>query len=119
MKKIYSATASSTDMLNAFEAKLAMMQPKSVESSETIRASWYDDDEEDTEGWVKKDHKYISDFDGFRTDYTLWYNELSDEWCTIFGDNDLYHPWDSTHDEDFETEEQAYEWFYDYDTDVD
>lgn len=117
MKRVYAATASTDDMLNAFEAKLSMMKPTSVESSEKIEGSWYDDEDEDTEGWVKVERKQVQDFDGFYTDYTLWYNEITDEWCTVFGDNDIYHPWDSTHDMDFENNEsEARDWFYDYNT---
>ena len=115
-KPIYSASSSTADMLNAFESKLSMLKSYPVESSQKIEASWYDD-EEDTEGWVKVERKDVADFNGFYTDYTLWYNEITDEWCTVFGDNDLYHPWDSDHDMDFENNEAAArDWFYDYNT---
>lgn len=110
-----SSTVSGIDMQNAFETKLAMLKAEPVNSAVNVTASWYDDGPEDTQGWVKKDHKYVLDSDGFSTDYTLWYNEITDEWCTVFGDNDLYHPWDSYHDMDFENNErEAYSWFSDY-----
>lgn len=121
MKKVYAATASTNDMLSAFEAKLSMLSPRAINSSEeVIEGSWYDDEDEDNEGWVKVERKQVQDFDGFYTDYTLWYNELTDEWCTVFGDNDLYHPWDSDHDMDFENNEsEARDWFYEYSTEDD
>ena len=120
--KRYVHAATTEDMLDVFETKLSQL--KSVDSAcdveaeeEVIEASWYDDEPEDTEGWVKIERKMVNDFDGFATDYTLWYNEITDEWCTVFGDNDLYHPWDSTHDMDFENnEKEARDWFYDYST---
>ena len=51
--KVYAATASTDDMLSVFESKLSMLKSYPVESSQTIQASWYDYDKEDTEGWVK------------------------------------------------------------------
>jgi len=67
-----------------------------------------------TEGWELVERKQVKDFDDFYTDYTMWRNVETGEWCTVFGDNDLYHPWDSDHDADFDTEEEAYEWFNSY-----
>ena len=76
---------------------------------------WTDDDYEQI--WEKVERKQVQDFDGFYTDYTLWYNVLTDEWCTVFGDNDIYKPWNSDHDMDFENNEQeARDWFESYST---
>ena len=120
MKKVIRASRSTDDMLNAFESRIQELQPEAVESSTVIEAAWYDDDEEDTEGWVFVQRKTVMDHDGFTTDYTLWYNENSDEWCTVFGDKDLYHPWDHYHDMDFESNEsEARDWFDNYQTDED
>ena len=100
-----------------------------IESSEDIieedEEFEEDDDDydyygEDTYGWEKMSRKWVEDYDGFLTDYTLWYNSRTDEWCTVFGDNDIYHPWDSDHDMDFENnEEEARSWFDTYRTDDD
>lgn len=119
--------ASTDEMLNAFQSKLASLQRDTVESSQDItcandmdwltsQINWEDWTDEDYEQiWEKVEHKQVPDSDGFYTDYTLWYNVLTDEWCTVFGDNDLYHPWDSDHDMDFEdNEEEARSWFEDY-----
>ena len=119
--QIYSSAASAHEMLNAFESKLAMLKSDNqVQSSTKIEGGFSEllhdmyDEPDESELWVKVDHKYVEDTNGFTTDYTLWYNEETEEWCTIFGDNDLYHPWDSDHDMDFETEEEARDWFWEY-----
>lgn len=126
-KIVIAATSSTEDMLNAFESKLNSLRSDSVESSEKISCSetmdwldssinWEDWTEDDYEQiWEKIERKQVQDSDGFYTDYTLWYNVLTDEWCTVFGDNDLYKPWNADHDMDFESNEQeARDWFDDY-----
>lgn len=67
--------------------------------------------------WELVDSKFVYDTDGFATDYTLWYNNMTGQWVTIFGDEDLYHPWDSDFDMEFDNENDARDWFADYDTD--
>lgn len=132
MKKVYSSSGSIEEMLNAFESELDSARPNAVETSEDIMCAdnmdwltseinwedWTDDDYEQI--WEKVDRKQVQDFDGFYTDYTLWYNVLTDEWCTVFGDNDLYKPWNADHDMDFENNEQeARDWFESYSTEDD
>lgn len=59
--------------------------------------------------------KSVTDTDGFKTDYTLWYDGDEDNYFTIFGDRDIYDPRMSSHDMDFgENLEEAENWFYEY-----
>ena len=84
--------------------------------------------------------KQVPDFDGFMTDYTMyqhivadteeWYKFLTsdraeimdipdkfiDGYVFVFGDTDLYDPNEDPVSFDYEcdTEEEAYEWFDDY-----
>lgn len=66
--------------------------------------------------WEEIASKEVQDFDGFWTDYTLYYNESEGRFVCIFGDKDMYNPTNT--DPDFECEEkwEAFEWFNDYDT---
>ena len=104
------------EMLDAFQERVdKLRQPSKVESSEYIG-----DDDEDLGGWILVETKSVQDYDGFYTDYTLWYNENVDEWVTIFGDNDLYNPTNKYSDAEFgHNEDEAYEWFESYSTEED
>lgn len=68
--------------------------------------------------WQMIDHKKVDDFDGFVTDYSLWYNPVTDQYVTIFGDNEFYTPENSDVDMEFDNEEEAHEWFDSYSTDT-
>ena len=64
--------------------------------------------------WVKVASKSVVDYDGFTTDYT-WYTDADGNTnIFIFGDNDIYNPYNS--DPDFETEDynEAENWFNSY-----
>lgn len=71
----------------------------------------YDDQNDE---WSLIDVKSVKDWDDFWTDYTLWYNEVTDEWVCIFGDRDLYHPENSDYDMEFDSESEARSWFENY-----
>ena len=60
------------------------------------------------------DRKDVRDSDGFWTEYSLYYDALNDRWVTVFGDHELYTPEDGYHDAEFDNEEEAYEFFNDY-----
>lgn len=60
------------------------------------------------------DCKAIYDADGFTTEYTLYYDPKNDEYFTIFGDKDLYDGNPDEADMTFATEEEAREWFDNY-----
>lgn len=64
--------------------------------------------------WEMLETKSVPDSDGFYTDYTLYFNPVTGEYATMFGDRDIYRPGEGYFDETFETEEEAYEWFDDY-----
>lgn len=76
------------------------------------------DDDDELNGWQKLASKEIIDFDGFITDYSLWYNPYSkdDKYVCIYGDDELYTPLTADPDFSCETEQEAWEWFEDYDT---
>lgn len=63
--------------------------------------------------YVYKDHKSVLD-NGFITDYTMYYDTLEDKYVFVFGDRDLYSPYDENFDWECDTEEEAYEWFDSY-----
>lgn len=73
---------------------------------------------EDYEGgyseWFLIDTKRVLDFDGFWTEYSLWYNEFTDRFVCIFGDTDIYYPENADYDMEFEDEDEAREWFDSY-----
>lgn len=86
-----------------------------VESNKVIRAT--EDVEDDSlELWRELRSKQILDFDGFWTEYTLYVNEDTGEYVCVFGDRELYTPENSDHDFSTYSEDEAYEWFDDYDT---
>lgn len=80
-----------------------------VESATAITAST-------DETWEFLRSKQVLDFDGFWTEYTLWFNHETGMYVCIFGDRDLYNPENSDPDFETESEFEAYEWFEDYDT---
>lgn len=80
-----------------------------------------DDTEYDPEGyteWTEIRSKSVRDSDGFMTDYTLWYNEFTGMYVCIFGDKDIYYPENADPDMEFESEDEAIEWFDNYDEDT-
>lgn len=64
--------------------------------------------------WEMIDRKIILDYDGFNTEYTLYYNEEEGRYVCIFGDSDIYTPETADPDWEGETYEEAREWFDDY-----
>lgn len=64
--------------------------------------------------WDEIDSKSVQDSDGFWTDYTMWYNQFQDKYVFTFGDKDIYYPENSDWDWECETEDEAWEWFNDY-----
>ena len=74
----------------------------------------------DDNRYERIDHKMVYDSDGFTTDYTLYFDHDENNYFTVFGDSDLYGPKDSEHDWDFgPNEDEAHEWFEDYEGFVD
>ena len=58
--------------------------------------------------------KSVYDSDGFLTDYTMYYDYDTDRFIFIFGDNDVYTPYNTYPDYDCETESEANYWFDNY-----
>lgn len=46
--------------------------------------------------------------------YINRYDILNDRWVTVFGDHEIYTPEDGYFDNEFDNEEEAYEFFNDY-----
>ena len=78
-----------------------------------VTASWDEDDSE----WIKLNHKYVLDSDGFYTDYTLYTN--GHEYICMFGDEEVYGPDPDYADFSTDSEEEAMEWFDSYGLDED
>lgn len=60
------------------------------------------------------DSKTVIDSDGFTTEYTMYYDNIDDRYVFVFGDSDLYSPYDENFDWECETKDEAYEWFDSY-----
>lgn len=67
---------------------------------------------EDRYEYIKS--KSVLDIDGFYTDYTMYYDWQENVYIFIFGDNNLYDPYNSEPDWECETEREANEWFNSY-----
>lgn len=85
---------------------------KDVESKENIEC--YSDASHDDSQFELVERKQVMDWDGFYTDYTLYYDVLNDRFVTVFGDRDLYRPEDGDYDAEFDSEWEAREWFDSY-----
>lgn len=68
----------------------------------------------DNERYIKLRTKQVPDSDGFLTDYTMYHDNLNDQYVFVFGDNDLYDPETCDHDYECEDKDEAYEWFENY-----
>lgn len=67
--------------------------------------------------WDLLDRKQVRDTDGFLTDYSLYYNTEDGRYVTVFGDADYYGPEDGDFDAEFDSEDEALDWFESYDSD--
>lgn len=63
--------------------------------------------------WRELETKQITDSDGFLTDYTLYTNGVT--YICMYGDKDVYSPDIDEADYESDSEDEAYEWFNDYD----
>ena len=72
------------------------------------------DDDFEQYSYIKS--KDVYDSDGWRTEYTMYYDEVNDRYVFVFGDSDLYDPNDGYEEFDWEcdTEREANEWFDNY-----
>ena len=75
----------------------------------------YDDDDEDSlDRYERIEGKTVYDSDGFTTDYTLYYDTYEEKYFTMFGDEDFYEPSLEYADAEFDTYDEAKEWFNNY-----
>ena len=60
--------------------------------------------------------KDVNDYDGWRTEYTMYYDLIEDRYVFVLGDSDLYDPNDGYEEFDWEceSEAEANEWFDNY-----
>ena len=108
--KIHRREKNAVELIDALQDRI-----RELESSTDIRASIYDDEDDSYESLYERvAHKSVMDRDGFYTDYTLYRNTETGEYFTIFGDNDLYGPENKWHDADFDSYDEAMEWFDSY-----
>lgn len=68
----------------------------------------------DTDKYIKIDSKRVLDSDGFYTDYTMYYNPDDDNYFFIFGDEDIYGPDPYNADWTCGTDDEAIEWYDNY-----
>lgn len=62
--------------------------------------------------WRELETKHITDSDGFLTDYTLYTNGVT--YICMYGDKDVYSPDIDEADYESDSEDEAYEWFNNY-----
>lgn len=88
----------------------------SIENNEEdeIESSVDIDEETEDPKWICLDIKHVRDSDGMLTDYALYTTKDEDKYICMFGDADVYAPDEMYADADFDTEDEALEWFENY-----
>ena len=84
------------------------------EAGDEIESSVDVDEEAEDPKWICLDIKHVRDSDGMLTDYALYTTEDEDKYICMFGDVDAYPPDEMYADAEFDSEEEALEWFEDY-----
>ena len=83
---------------------------KYLEQNESLTES----DSEEESRYERIKGKSVMDTDGFYTDYTMYYDTLLDKYVFVFGDEELYSPGSGNFDWECDSEQEANEWFNDY-----
>lgn len=96
------------------EAARSFIDELVSESDDEIESSVDIDEETEDPKWICLDIKHVRDSDGMLTDYALYTTEDEDKYICMFGDVDAYPPDEMYADAEFDTEEEALEWFEDY-----
>lgn len=88
----------------------------SIENNEEdeIESSVDIDEETEDPKWICLDIKHVRDSDGMLTDYALYTTKDEDKYICMFGDADVYAPDEMYADAEFDTEDEALEWFENY-----
>ena len=94
------------NLVNELVQSLSIVLDESVEN--------LTDNKKLREAYQQLKTKEVTDSNGFITEYSLWHNTDDDTYICIFGDSEIYTPIDSYPDAEFDTEQQAYEWFNSY-----
>lgn len=84
------------------------------EADDEIESAVDIDEETEDPKWICLDIKHVRDSDGMLTDYALYTTEDEDKYICMFGDVDAYPPDEMYADAEFDSEEEALEWFEDY-----
>lgn len=86
---------------------------ENYEDDEVESAVDIDEETEDPE-WTMLNKKFVRDSDGMLTEYALYTNQDEDKYICMFGDTDVYPPDEMYADAEFDTEDEACEWFDNY-----
>lgn len=117
-KEVYNLYAKNKGMKQYHEAYDHWMDEAdfSVENYEDdeIESSVDIDEETEDPKWICLDIKHVRDSDGMLTDYALYTNQDEDKYICMFGDADVYPPDEMYADAEFDTENEALEWFENY-----
>lgn len=84
------------------------------EADDEIESTVDIDEETEDPKWICLDIKHVRDSDGMLTDYALYTTEDEDKYICMFGDVDAYPPDEMYADAEFDSEEEALEWFEAY-----
>lgn len=96
------------------EAARSFIDELVSEADDEIESSVDIDEETEDPKWICLDIKHVRDSDGMLTDYALYTTEDEDKYICMFGDVDAYPPDEMYADAEFDSEEEALEWFEDY-----
>ena len=76
----------------------------------------FDEEDEEVSGRFEMIRsKSVPDSDGFMTDYTMYFDHDENKYVFVFGDSDMYSPYDGDYDWECDTYQDALEWFNCYD----
>lgn len=122
LKRVYAFEFASqliNDITQTNDGLVESVYSSSHEFDDDVDALSYYYNEEDirdalNDVWEEKASKSVPDSDGFMTDYTMYRNINTGEYVFVFGDKDIYRPEDGYFDWECETEQEATEWFDNY-----
>lgn len=117
-KEVYNLYSKNKDLKQYQEAYDHWMDEAdlSIENNEEdeIESSVDVDEETEDPKWICLDIKHVRDSDGMLTDYALYTTKDEDKYICMFGDADVYAPDEMYADAEFDTEDEALEWFENY-----
>lgn len=106
------------DIINAGKPEEERVELKEIYDDNVDDLSYYYNEEDIIDAlndvWEEVQSKLVADSNGFMTDYTMYRNINTGEYVFVFGDKDIYRPEDGYFDWECETEQEATEWFDNY-----